>query len=81
MRPAKKIFLKLEHSVQDRILRKLKLLKQYSEEDLKSVLVGLTNFEPATHRLRVGDYRLILQQKAEDKFLILDLGHRRDIYL
>lgn len=49
-------------------------------EQLSAVLKSLTNFAPATHRLRVGQYRLILQQSSETDFLVLDIGHRSQIY-
>jgi mRNA-degrading endonuclease RelE of RelBE toxin-antitoxin system len=75
---AEKKFLKLQKREQERILQKLRDLKDHAEID--SVLKRLTAFEPATHRLRIGDNRLILQKLSDNEFLILDIGHRRDIY-
>ncbi len=79
---AEKAFLKLPNVVQKRITEKLKVLK--SHPDIMSVLKQLHDFEPATHRLRIGDYRLILElekQASDDyEFAVLDVGHRRDIY-
>lgn len=77
-----KCFYKLPKSIQKRILDKLKSLKEH--EDIFLVLKKLINFEPATHRLRVGNYRLILELKLQGEkkmeFLVLDVGHRKDIY-
>lgn len=79
---AEKRLHKLGQAEQQRILIILKELKAYP--DIVSVLKPLHNFDPATHRLRVGNYRLILQltvrtQKSTE-LLVLDVGHRRDIY-
>ncbi len=40
---------------------------------------ALHNFSPATHRLRIGDYRLILK-KESSTYIVLDIGHRKNIY-
>lgn len=74
--------MKLPKTVQQRILEKLRELKTH--DDIFSVLKRLTDFEPATHRLRVGNYRLILGLQLQETegctFLVLDAGHRKDIY-
>jgi len=79
---AQKRFIKLPIVLQTRIVAKLKQLKTHT--DILAVLKVLSNFEPATHRLRIGDYRLILELKYQDKnkieFYVLDIGYRRDIY-
>lgn len=79
---AEKKFRSLPNSVQERILKKLKDLKPH--EDLLSILKRLHHLEPASHRLRVGDYRLILELKDQSSeglsFWILDVGNRKDIY-
>lgn len=75
---AQKKFLKLEKATQERIRTKMLELKQ--PEQLAAVLKPLTNFTPATHRLRVGAYRLILQRISETDFLVIDIGHRSDVY-
>lgn len=49
-------------------------------QDITSALKPLTDFASATHRLRVGDYRVILKRLSETDFLIIDIGHRRDVY-
>lgn len=79
---SQKTFLKLPKEAQTRIYKKLELLKIHP--DIFSVLRRLSHFEPATHRLRIGTYRLILKQEEEKEestvFKILDVGHRREIY-
>lgn len=79
---AQKSFLKLSKESQTRIYKKLELLKTHP--DIFSILRRLSHFEPATHRLRIGTYRLILKQEEEKEgstvFRVLDVGHRRDIY-
>lgn len=73
---SEKKFLKLDRNTQ--IIIREKLLEIKESGNLWQ-LNTLKNFEPATHRLRVGDYRLILEQSWDD-FFVLDVGHRRDIY-
>lgn len=79
---AEKRFLSLPKKVQERVLQKLKDLK--SHKDLLSVLKRLHHLEPAAHRLRIGDYRLILELREQGpetfKFWVLDVGDRKDIY-
>ncbi|PKL36573.1 type II toxin-antitoxin system RelE/ParE family toxin [Candidatus Peregrinibacteria bacterium HGW-Peregrinibacteria-1] len=79
---AKKTFQKLPAAIRDRIITKLKELKNHS--DIFSTLKKLHHFSPATHRLRIGDYRIILELQdytdTHTTFLILDLGSRKDIY-
>ena len=75
---AEKKFLKFEKNIQERVREKLVALKKHDHID--AVLKPLTNFEPATHRLRIGSYRIILQRLSHDDFLVLDIGHRADIY-
>lgn len=79
---AERKFLKLPKNIQKRILEKLETLKIH--EDIFSVLKRLHHFEPATHRLRIGSYRLILELKNQSKnrteFWMLDVGDRKEIY-
>lgn len=77
-RLALKKFTKFSPVIQNRIKTKVENLKDHP--DFFAVLETLTQFSPATHRLRIGDYSLILQYIGNDEFLVLDLGHRRDIY-
>jgi mRNA-degrading endonuclease RelE of RelBE toxin-antitoxin system len=75
---AQKKFLKLEKATQERVSAKIQELKQH--EEIAAALKPLTNFAPATHRLRVGAYRLILQRISETDFLVIDIGHRSQVY-
>lgn len=79
---AVKRFDKLAQSEQARVTAKLRELK--SHPDILSILKPLHKFEPATHRLRVGNYRLVLQltqiSSTHTELFVLDVGHRRDIY-
>ncbi len=79
---AEKRFLDLPKSAQERILKKLREMKK--NEDIFLVLKRLHHFEPATHRLRIGPYRLILELKEQTQkktgLWILDVGDRKDIY-
>lgn len=74
--------MKLEKKDRERIIEKLKSLKEHP--DILSILKKLVDFEPATHRLRIGSCRLILmlnkQNKSDFDFLVLDIGHRSEIY-
>lgn len=79
---AHKRFQKISPAIQKRVTEKLKELKYHP--DILSLLKPLHNFAPATHRLRIGDYRLILQVISNDnndiECLIMDVGHRREVY-
>jgi len=75
---SRKKFLALPPDVQERIRNKIEELQSHTA--LLRLLKPLKDFAPATHRLRIGDYRLILGVDKR-KFFILDVGHRRDIYL
>ena len=70
--------MRLEKNIQERIYGKLKELKAHKH--IESVLKPLTDFGPATHRLRVGDYRVILQRISDTDFLVIDVDHRRNVY-
>ncbi len=79
---AVKRFLNLPKSAQTRILTKLESLKEYP--DIFPLIKRLHHFEEVSHRLRVGPYRLLLELKIQNKdrtrFLIVDVGDRRDVY-
>lgn len=75
---AHKKFLRLEEKERERIVEKLQELKNHPS--ITSTLKTLVHFPPATHRLRIGQYRIILQKESANHFLILDVGHRSDIY-
>ena len=72
---AKKQFLKLEKDIQKRITNSLDRIKLRPEAYVTK-LVGET-----AYRLRVGDYRVIMDiDKGKLIILIIKVGHRRNIY-
>lgn len=79
---ASKQFLSISSLTQNQIKAKLQLLKNYP--DIIKIMKPLHNLEPATHRLRIGSYRLLLclksSQQNSTEFWILRVGHRKDIY-
>lgn len=79
---ARKDFTKLPLKGQERIKTKLTQLKIHN--NLGSILKPLDNLDPATHRLRIGSIRILLQanlkKDSDSKIIILKIGHRKDIY-
>ena len=74
-REAEKAIRKLERGVQARIFASLERCRIRPYPHLVK-LVGLSYF-----RLRVGDYRIILEIKEEKLIiLVLEVGHRKNIY-
>lgn len=72
---AKKQFDKLDKSIQEHIVAVLERIKIRPEKFVKK-LVGFPGY-----RLRVGDYRIILDiEKDKLLILVLKIGHRRNIY-
>ena len=72
---AKKQFLKLEKDIQKRIITSLDRIK-IRPEAYVTKLVG-----DASYRLRVGDYRVIMDiDKGKLIILVIKVGHRRNIY-
>ncbi len=72
---AKKQLKKLETSVQDRIIGALERIR-IRPETFVAKLVG-----QSFYRLRVGDYRVILDiDHGKLIILVIKLGHRRNVY-
>ena len=72
---SRKQFRKLEKDVQERIIKALKRIRIRPESFVKK-LVG----DPG-YRLRVGDYRVILDiYKSELIILVIKIAHRKNIY-
>jgi mRNA interferase RelE/StbE len=70
-----KQFKKLEKEVQERIIKALERIRIRPEIHVKK-LVG----DPG-YRLRVGDYRVILDiEKDKLIILVIKIGHRKNIY-
>lgn len=65
---------KLDKHVQQRIIKKIEYLAEnFTFHNIKK-LKGLEEY-----RFRVGDYRIIFILR-EDQIVILNLGHRKNIY-
>lgn len=79
---AKQQFLKLEEGVKSRITDKLKYFKNHP--DIFSVLVLMKDSKFTTHRLRIGNFRLILKLVIQEKnyleFIVVKIGDRKEIY-
>ena len=72
---AKKQLLSLEKPVQERIISALERIRVRPENHI-SKLVG----DPG-YRLRVGDYRIIIDLDNENlHILVIKVGHRKNIY-
>jgi mRNA interferase RelE/StbE len=66
---------KLEHSIQERIIKSLERIR-IRPEAYVTKLVG----DPG-YRLRVGDYRVIMDiDKERLLILVITIGHRKNIY-
>lgn len=82
---AKESLMDLPIEVRERIQQKLFLLKDHP--DIFSILKPIHGCKPVTHRLRVGNYRLVLELSSAylqyahaTVFRVADVGHRKDIY-
>lgn len=72
---AKKQLLKLEKTVQERIISVLERIR-IRPEDFVTKLIG----DPG-YKLRVGDYRIIMDiDKKNLLILVIKVGHRKNIY-
>lgn len=69
---------RIDKSIAQRILRKLKWLSQnFNDLTLEKLTGALRGF----YKLRVGSYRVIYTVNQEEHLLVVHLiGHRRDIY-
>lgn len=72
---AEKNFLKLEKNIQTAIRKKIAKIKEWEGYNLKAV----TNLPPATHRIRINDYRLLLVECPE-WYIVVRVGHRSEVY-
>jgi len=72
---SRKQFKKLEKDIQERIIKALERIRIRPEAYVKK-LVG----DPG-YRLRVGEYRVIIDIKKEKLvILVIKIGHRKNIY-
>ena len=67
----------LENVVKNRLGKKLKQVSQL--EDVKPVLRQLVNDKIGSYRLRIGDYRVLLDLDGKN-IVILRIIHRKDVY-
>lgn len=78
----KKTLEKLPKEIQERVLNKMITIKKHP--NIFSIVGTLTDYAPATHKLRVGNYRailkLVLNSRTQNYFEVLEVGHRKDIY-
>ena len=71
----KKQFSKLENAIQQRIISALERIRIRPEYFIKKI-VGETYY-----RLRVGDYRVILDLQRDKMIIfIIEVGHRKNIH-
>ena len=75
---AKKDLERLPKIFQSRL--RTKLLYWQSTENPLQFAAPLVNYAGATHRFRLGTYRLIVLSKANGEILILRIRHRKDVY-
>lgn len=72
-----KEFKKLPPDWRDRLSKKLKYFA--NQEEPTKLSKPLTNLLPATHRFRVGDYRIAFY--IEGTTIYIDrIGHRKEVY-
>jgi mRNA interferase RelE/StbE len=73
--PALDQFKNLEKIIQERIILKLKIIRNFPDHYLKP-LKGYPYFS-----LRIGNYRAIIDwRRKKDQLWIVAVGHRRNIY-
>ncbi|HUC87776.1 MAG TPA: type II toxin-antitoxin system RelE/ParE family toxin [Candidatus Binatia bacterium] len=75
---ARKDLKKLPKLFQSRL--KTKLLYWQGTENPLEFASPLINYPGATHRFRVGAYRLIVLLKSDNEMLVLRIRHRKDVY-
>lgn len=69
---------KLSPEIQKRIIKKLEFFS--SQENPLAFSKPLIDLPPATHRFRVGDYRIAFYVEGETIY-IERIRHRREVYL
>jgi len=65
----------IDRATAKRILDSLNRLR-FGQGDVKP-MVGSN---PPSKRLRIGDYRIIYRELSQNRFEIVELGHRSDVY-
>jgi mRNA-degrading endonuclease RelE of RelBE toxin-antitoxin system len=59
---------------------KTKLLYWQGTDNPLQFATPLVKYAGATHRFRIGTYRLIVLRKSDGAILILRIRHRKDVY-
>ena len=77
VKTAEKAFMKFDPQIQEYLIEGLKTLKD--PIILKAASKPVLELSPATHRLRIGNYRAIYRMDGNNAIL-LKIGHRRDVY-
>ena len=75
---AKKEFEKLDYQSQSRVIRKLAELKNHP--NIQSILKKVYGIKNASHRMRIGNLRLLLIQVSENVFVVNKIGHGQNFY-
>ena len=76
---AEKALKRLDHSVRKRVVDKLQEIQ--GSDDPRDFLKPMTGLLTGMFRLRVGDYRVIIDiQDERCVILALDVGHRSTVY-
>lgn len=75
---ADKRFSKLSKDIQIRIIQKLEFF--LSREEPFFYAEFLTNSKIGTYRFRICDYRIVFDLEDVRTVMIVDVGHRKDIY-
>jgi len=75
---AKQDLEKLPKIFQSRL--KTKLLYWQGTDNPLQFATQLVKYVGATHRFRIGTYRLIVLRKSDGEILILRIRHRKDVY-
>lgn len=68
---------KLTKDIQARVIKKIKFFA--SQQDLSTFSKPLINLPPATHRFRVGDYRVAFYVE-QDTIYVERARHRKEVY-
>lgn len=71
-------FSKLPKDIQIKIIQKLEFF--LSQEDPLVYAEFLTNPRIGTFRFRIGDYRVVFDLEDDQTIMIVDIGHRKNIY-
>lgn len=54
------------------------VLERFADEEVR--MLRLTGAFAGRFKLRVGDYRVIVVRDAAGDFIVMSVGHRRDVY-